>query len=269
MQLAFHKYQATGNDFILLNADWLPEGFVLDENWIRSVCDRHFGVGADGLILLKDKEGFDFQMDYYNSDGRPSSMCGNGGRAIVAFAYALGKIGKHCRFHAFDGPHEARIFPEERVVELQMQPVRDIRREVGYFFLDTGSPHHVQFVESLDTVNVFREGRAIRSGPLYGAEGANVNFVEAHPDGIRILTYERGVENETLSCGTGVTASALAYALSGMEEGTGEVSVETRGGKLQVRFRKETKGFSDIWLCGPARKVFEGNLPITLEYGTN
>jgi len=268
MELSFHKYQATGNDFILVDADWLPVGIDLKEDWLRFICDRHFGVGADGFILLKDKEDFDFQMDYYNSDGRPSSMCGNGGRAIVAFAHALGKIGTHCRFLAFDGPHEARILPEENMVELQMKPVRDIREEEAYFFLDTGSPHHVQFVESLDTIDVVREGRAIRSGPIYGAEGANVNFVEAHPEGIRMMTYERGVENETLSCGTGVTASALAYALTKGYSGREEVAVETRGGTLKVRFRKEKDGFLDIWLCGPARKVFEGTIPISMAYGT-
>ncbi len=261
----FHKYQGTGNDFVLLDGRKLPSQSILTKEQIRLVCDRHFGVGADGLIILADEDGFDFRMDYYNADGRPGSMCGNGGRCTVAFAHALGRIGSTCHFKAFDGPHRAEINHESNYVHLQMNPVDQVTKGNGYFFMDTGSPHHVQFVDALDLVLVNEEGRRIRYGSPYGEEGANVNFVEKTDAGIRMATYERGVEAETLSCGTGVTAAALSYVLDEQKH-EGSINVQTKGGILEVRFRQVGNRFSDIWLCGPAKKVFEGTIDIT-DYG--
>lgn len=261
MKLHFHKYQATGNDFVLINGRDYPEASSLTTDQIRHLCDRHFGIGADGFMILAEEEGFDFRMDYYNSDGRPSSMCGNGGRSIVAFAFEQGWIGERCRFLAYDGLHEALYFPDKAWVELQMRPVAGIQQKDGYFFLDTGSPHHVQFVSDLDTIQVVDQGRAIRYG-TYGDEGSNVNFVERIEDGIRMATYERGVENETLSCGTGVTAAALAFAHTQNRNEDKSVKVETKGGTLEVRFFQEEESFTDIWLCGPAQFVFEGMIKL-------
>ena len=264
--MLFWKYQGAGNDFILLDQrerQWIVRA---DTARIRRLCDRHFGIGADGLILLQNRPGFDFEMVYFNADGRESSMCGNGGRCIAAFAKHLGLIFGHGRFWAIDGEHEARLahtLPSgEEWVELKMQNVQHVEKQGDAFVLNTGSPHFVRFVDGLDNVDMVREGRAVRYAEPFQAEGINVNLVCAEPSGLSIRTYERGVEDETLACGTGVTAAAIAHFLrAGGPPGPAEVSVRARGGGLAVRFTARPDGtFTDIWLCGPAQQVFAGEI---------
>lgn len=258
MQIHFYKYQGAGNDFIVLdNRD--NRYTQLSQAQIEGLCDRRFGIGADGLMLLNHDPNLDFQMVYYNADGREGSMCGNGGRCITAFAHRLGCLDRQGRFRATDGEHEA-ILRKPEWVDLHMKDVHEIRRDGEAYVLDTGSPHYVSFVGNLDQLDVYAEGHRIRNNTPYAASGINVNFVERSEAGLRIRTYERGVENETLACGTGVTAAALASA---MDKGPGsyQVQVAARGGDLEVRFRKqEATTTSDIWLCGPAAFVFEGDI---------
>lgn len=251
----FTKYQGTGNDFVIID-DRKEEFPAQNTVLIAHICNRKFGVGADGLILLRNHTDYDFQMIYFNADGRESSMCGNGGRCIVAFAKKLQVIENQATFLAIDGAHEARIVG--KIVELKMSDVQQTQSGEGFYTLNTGSPHYVKFVDSVAEVDVFAEGKTIRNSPTFKAEGINVNFVEAIGRGIRVATYERGVENETLSCGTGVTAAALAYYLENGYSVGHTIPVETKGGNLEVRFQPSEEGFSDIWLCGAAELVFEG-----------
>lgn len=255
----FTKYQGTGNDFIII--DDRKEQFPADETvLIERMCDRKFGIGADGLILLRNHADCDFHMIYFNADGRESSMCGNGGRCIVAFAHQLQVIENQAIFMAIDGLHEARIIG--KTVELKMSDVRQTNSGDGFYTLNTGSPHYIKFVDSVAEVDVFAEGKTIRNSAPFKAEGINVNFVENTTNGIRVATYERGVEDETLSCGTGVTAAALAYYLENGYSAGHAIPVETKGGNLEVRFQPNGEGFSEIWLCGAAELVFEGKIDI-------
>lgn len=255
--IPFFKYQGTGNDFILIDNRHQEYLTRKDTSRIKHLCDRKFGIGADGLILLQNTPGFDFEMVYFNSDGRESSMCGNGGRCIVAFARQLGVIREKCRFLAIDGPHEAMV-RDKNWVELKMSDVLETEQGEDYFILNTGSPHYVVFVEDVSDLNIVESGQAIRYSERFRKEGINVNFAERKPGGIEVATYERGVEDETLSCGTGVTAAALSWALLNPEAGN-ELDINTKGGELKVRFQSNSKGsFRDIWLCGPAELVFEG-----------
>lgn len=257
MQIDFFKYQGTGNDFVILDNRKLSFD-KNDTNLIAKLCDRKFGVGADGLILLENHPTCDFKMVYYNSDGRESSMCGNGGRCLVAFAKLLGIIGQEATFEAIDGLHQARI--ENDLIHLKMQDVATIENYTNHVFLDTGSPHHVTLVKDLKSFDVVRAGSSIRRGAPYFEKGTNVNFVEqAGTDIFSVRTYERGVENETLSCGTGVTAVALA--MHHMKKSSEEVRLLTPGGELKVVFRKTAKGYEDIFLIGPACLVFKGTYP--------
>ena len=257
MPLAFRKYHGAGNDFILID-DRAQAGFPTgDVDRIARLCDRHFGIGADGLILLRDEPGYDFAMVYFNSDGRPSTMCGNGGRCIVAFARDLGMERAEYRFLAADGPHRAKLQPDGNVA-LQMADVNVIETGPDFYFLDTGSPHYVRFVPALEGVDVVPAAREIRYGDRFRATGTNVNFVQRTPDGLRIATYERGVEDETLACGTGVTAAALATAVREQIAAPQTITVAARGGTLHVRFRPHADGFSDVWLIGPAEVLFSG-----------
>ncbi len=258
IKIPFHKYQGAGNDFVMVDnrAGIFPDAsnVVL----IARLCDRRFGIGADGLILLENAPGFDFRMVYFNADGRESSMCGNGGRCIVAFAKHLGLIGDQCRFIAIDGPHEARMTTPDSV-ELKMSDVATVTQTSdGDYILNTGSPHYIQFVDQLDELPVAELGRKIRYSETFRAEGINVNFVESTEAGISVATYERGVEDETLSCGTGVTAAAIAWYLKNPKANLTDIAIATKGGRLQVRFTPVGKGFEAVWLCGPAVQVFEG-----------
>ena len=250
----FYKYQGTGNDFVMIDNRQLFFS-KNDTKLIKLLCDRRFGIGADGLILLENHPTADFTMVYYNSDGNPSSMCGNGGRGIVAFAKELGVIENEATFKAVDGMHEAKIVDD--IVYLKMQDVPEISEFTDHLFLNTGSPHHVQFASDLKTLDVKTAGAALRYGDLYGAEGSNINFVEIEDEQVNIRTYERGVEDETLSCGTGATAVAIAmHHLEKVKSNT--VNLTVPGGNLQVNFEKNGKGYKNVYLIGPAQKVFTG-----------
>ncbi|MEQ8702955.1 MAG: diaminopimelate epimerase [Phaeodactylibacter sp.] len=265
-RIQFSKFQGTGNDFIMINQ--LTRKFLdgSETAIIQQLCDRRFGIGADGLILLQSKTGYDFEMDYFNADGRRGSMCGNGARCTIAFARTLGLDQKEYYFYAPDGPHRGRLSPhKDGWIEIEMTDVEHVEQGIDYFFLDTGSPHYVQFVDNLDGLDVEAEGKRIRYGDRFAGQGTNVNFVSAAQNlPLKVNTYERGVEAETLSCGTGVTAAAIAYLIqSEPATASGQtVTIQTKGGQLDVRLEKQGSRFHNIWLCGPAVEVFQGHLYI-------
>lgn len=260
MKLPFYKYQGTGNDFVIIDNRQL--GLKREDvAHIRQLCDRRFGIGADGLIYLQEREGYDFEMVYYNSDGRESTMCGNGGRCIVRFAHDLGLGGGEFSFLAIDGPHRGRIMADG-IVSIQMKDVDQTSHRGDHYVLNTGSPHYVQFVSDIASYPVAATGRAIRCNDTYRTEGINVNFVEELAKGqIFVRTYERGVEDETYSCGTGVVASAISYFYE-KDPGETTIRVKTLGGNLMVRFDLRGPHFTDIWLTGPAVQVFRGETTI-------
>jgi diaminopimelate epimerase len=258
MNISFYKYQGTGNDFVMIDnrIDCFPKN---DIEFVKKLCDRRFGIGADGLILLEEHPSLDFRMVYYNADGNLSSMCGNGGRCIVKFAKQLGIIGDFTKFEAVDGFHEATIIDGQ--VLLRMNDVKNIIISENYTFLNTGSPHHVELVENLKEFDVKINGALIRQ-TTYGAEGANVNFVEQTGEDIfSVRTYERGVEDETLSCGTGATAAAIAMNILGKTNAT-TINLNVEGGKLIVSFEKNESIFTKVTLKGPAQLVFKGSIAI-------
>ena len=255
MEFTFYKYQGTGNDFVIIDN---REEFFPKENTelVAKICDRRFGVGADGLLLLENHPSVDFMMVYYNSDGNLSSMCGNGGRCIAHFAKFLGIISEKTTFEAVDGMHEAMV--SDDWVSLKMNNVEKVKVSENFTFLNTGSPHHVEMVSGLENYDVFTNGRNIRN-EIYGKEGSNVNFVEQNDAAnFSVRTYERGVEDETLSCGTGVTAVAIAMFENG-KTSEDKVILKTPGGQLQVRFEKAGSGYKNVYLEGPATQVFQGN----------
>lgn len=257
MKISFSKYHGTGNDFILI--DNRLGGINLSSQQIEKMCHRRYGIGADGMMLLENAEGYDFRMVYFNSDGREGSMCGNGGRCMVRFAADLNIGNGEYRFIATDGPHEASI-EMEGTIRLKMKDVAGIESHTTFDLLDTGSPHVVKQVSDVANFDVLNEGRAIRNSEAFREKGVNVNFVETlDDDRIYVRTYERGVEDETYSCGTGVTACALVNAHN--ERGFNHVDVETNGGRLYVEYEKTGESsFENIWLAGPAVKVFEGTI---------
>ncbi len=257
MAITFYKYQGTGNDFVMVDnrKGTFPTD---DETLVKQLCDRRTGVGADGLILLQDHPDYDFEMRYYNADGRLGSMCGNGARCTVRFARQLGVIEDVACFLAADGEHQASV--ERDLIQLKMNDVQQVEQIGGDYFLNTGSPHYVRFVENVQELDVYAEGRAIRYNDRFAAVGTNVNFVERiSDDEIFVRTYERGVEDETLSCGTGVTACALVAGLQGLQS---PVKVKTLGGELEVSFKQTENGFKHIFLIGPAKQVFSGSVPL-------
>ena len=250
---SFYKYQGTGNDFVMI--DNRDGQFPVDQPYIEHLCHRRFGIGSDGLILLENDPDYDFRMVYFNADGREGSMCGNGGRCTVRFAEDLGIFNGSTTFIAVDGEHEATAGSE--TVSLKMGEVHSIARHADYDFMNTGSPHYVQFVQDIKNYEVVEEGKKVRYSEEWVRKGGtNVNFVEVLDDEtIYVRTYERGVEGETYSCGTGVTASALsAHMNHGM---TSPIKVITNGGNLEVTFDED---FKNIYLTGPAVRVFEGTL---------
>jgi diaminopimelate epimerase len=255
MKLHFYKYHGTGNDFILV--DNRDERIQLSEENIAQMCRRHFGIGADGLMELKSAPGYDFKMVYYNADGKEGSMCGNGGRCLVKFAHYVGIHKSEFKFTAIDGDHYASI-EVNGWVRLKMKNVDGLERNGNFDVLDTGSPHYVKSVTEIKTMDVVKEGKAIRYSEKYKEQGVNVNFVEAvSATKLFVRTYERGVEDETFSCGTGVTAAAIVNAHN--DRGFNHVDIRTLGGKLYVEFdRKDENVFEDVWLAGPAEKVFDG-----------
>ncbi|MEZ0611524.1 diaminopimelate epimerase [Fibrella sp. WM1] len=258
--MTFYKYQGTGNDFVLIDdrAQTFP---AHDQALIAHLCHRRFGIGADGLILLQNHPDYDFRMVYFNADGAEGSMCGNGGRCIVRFAHDLRLFDSTTRFLAVDGEHTAEVRGE--LVHLHMSDVADMAVQPDHTFLNTGSPHVVQFVDDVDEYDVVAEGRAIRYSAAFAPGGTNVNFTQLTDDGrsLSVRTYERGVEDETYSCGTGVTAAALAaYRHHGLPS---PVAIQVVGGALQVSFSPQPDGrFSDIYLIGPAKRVFTGELTV-------
>lgn len=260
MQIFFFKYQGTGNDFIII--DNREKKFNRSDNaLVAKLCDRRFGIGADGLMLLQNQIGYDFEMVYYNSDGRESSMCGNGGRCIVELARMLGLVKDKAHFLASDGEHEAVVKPT--IISLKMNNVSKIELGPNFSFLNTGSPHYVAFINDVSHYNVFEEGKKIRNNERFKTEGVNVNFVEKQYNDLFVRTYERGVEAETYSCGTGVTAAALVAALKSVSTAQDFCDIKTLGGNLKVKFKKHPdNSFTDVWLEGPVTYVFKGEITI-------
>ncbi|MBW3520460.1 diaminopimelate epimerase [Flavobacterium sp. NKUCC04_CG] len=258
----FFKYHGTGNDFIMVDNrdETFPKS---NRELIENMCDRRFGIGADGLILIERDAESDFKMRYFNADGNQSSMCGNGGRCIVAFAKQLGIIGDSCHFNAVDGLHYATI-NKENEVSLQMTNVGEIQSQGDYTYLNTGSPHHVVMVSDLEHYDVFHKGKEIRESVLYQPGGTNVNFVEKiNQDTFAIRTFERGVEDETWSCGTGATAVAIAMFSNGETTAT-DINILVKGGRLNVKFTKEKAGYNSVFLTGAAQRVFDGTISVVL-----
>ena len=260
MKIRFNKFEGTGNDFIIIDnrkLNWLP-----GQQEVALLCHRHFGIGADGLMLLSEKQGFDFAMTYYNSDGLESTMCGNGGRCITAFAESLGLIKKTAEFHAIDGPHQSVIIsasPVDYLIKLKMRDTEIGRIMDDGIFIDTGSPHFVTERENVREMDVFAEGRKLRFDERFLPGGSNIDFLEPGGEKLFVRTYERGVEDETLSCGTGVTASALVTAYL-QKKSTGFYLIDTPGGALKVFFNRDEARFTDVWLEGDVRRVFEGEI---------
>lgn len=258
MTIHFYKYHGTGNDFVLI--DNREQNISLNKEQVAFLCHRRFGIGADGLMLLRNAKGYDFRMVYYNADGGESTMCGNGGRCITAFARKLGIITNKAHFIAIDGEHEATI-DEDGIINLHMQDVADISSYPDHCELNTGSPHYILETNDIQNVPIVAQGREIRYNNMFMPNGINVNFVQKTADGLWVRTYERGVEDETLSCGTGVTASAIAATKN--ETGTFKTNIITPGGKLTVSFTKDTADTAkDVVLTGPAAFVFKGEISI-------
>lgn len=260
----FSKYHGTGNDFIMVNQ--LNKAQKLDSEMIAMLCDRHLGIGADGLIELWPSERYAFKMVYYNADGKIGSMCGNGGRSVAAFAFAEHIAGSNMVFEAFDGIHDAAILNNslnEYLVDIQMADVDNYNFHDNQLIVDTGSPHHVSLVDNLSEFDVFGQGKSIRHDKNISKNGVNVNFVQKKDNQIFVRTYERGVENETLSCGTGVTATAIA---ANIWYGGQNFQIQTRGGELSVSFSRDGQVFRNIHLIGPVQKVFEGKIDINQKF---
>ncbi len=258
MQITFYKYEGTGNDFVMIDnrQNIFPKNNL---QLIEKLCDRRFGIGADGLILLENDSANDFKMVYYNSDGNESSMCGNGGRCLMAFAKSLNVIENEATFIATDGLHEATIL-ENGLVNLQMKDVSEVKIETDYVFLNTGSPHHVMLVDDLENQDVKTIGAQIRYSDLYGKAGSNVNFVKQISENhFALRTYERGVEDETLSCGTGATAVAIAMNAIG-KTNSHTIKLDVEGGQLEVSFDKVDDRYINVFLKGPATFVFKGEV---------
>ena len=252
----FSKFHGAGNDFIMINA--IKNEIVLSEELIFKMCDRRTGIGADGLIILMHSDNHDFRMRYYNCDGKESTFCGNGGRCIAAFAHQQGIIKKEATYEAVDGIHKAKVTetsPNEYLVELTMRDIMSYKLDDDSLLIDTGSPHYVKKVMNLDSMDVNAEGAKIRYDKNISSDGVNVDFLLNDNGNIRIRTYERGVENETLACGTGVTASAMAASLW---YGGNNIDIYTQIAKLNVRFDKENNTFKNVVLTGPAAHVFDG-----------
>lgn len=270
MQITFYKYQGTGNDFIMIDDRTLS--FPIDDvELIKKWCDRRFGIGADGLILLQPHSTAAYYMKYYNSDGRESSMCGNGGRCLAAFALTIGVVNGPHEFMAVDGLHQATpliIEGKPLQIKLKMKDVDEVKKlDSTNFELNTGSPHYVEFIaEDVHTIPLLEMAKTIRYNKTYKKEGINVNMVNAiTPQHLIMRTYERGVEDETFSCGTGVTAAALSSIIHAkLQPGEHHIQIKTPGGELEVSAVLQTTSdnFSDIWLTGPATFVFKGNVEI-------
>ena len=256
MMIPFYKYQGTGNDFIII--DDRDSEITFSNDKITHITSRKFGVGSDGIILIRNHNDYDFEMIFYNPDGS-QSFCGNGSRCAILFAYHMGIVGREVEFISTDGAHEAKIITDS-IVELKMSNSLEVLNlKSGAFFVDTGSPHYVNYLDNIEEIDLIKQARVIRNSAEYIKEGVNVNFIEKINNNIKMRTYERGVENETLSCGTGVTAAALVHA-SNLSINKGKVDVFTRGGQLSVSFAFDGKYYQDVWLKGNATYVFKGEI---------
>jgi diaminopimelate epimerase len=261
VKIHFHKYQATGNDFVLI--DNRSSRYSFSKEQIEKICDRRFGIGADGLMLIEKHPTVDFNLVYYNSDGS-QSLCGNGSRAAVVMAATLGLLKTNTTFNAYDGAHEAVLLSPD-MVRLKMNDVSVVKKSGEEYFIHTGSPHYLRFVQDVNNFPVVEEGRKIRFSDVYAPDGTNANFIQLLDNNtIAVRTYERGVEDETFSCGTGVTAAALAASFHGY---TSPVRIKVKGGELSVEFKAGPSGsvpatFHDVFLIGPAKMVFEGDLEL-------
>jgi len=258
MELTFYKYQGAGNDFVML--DNRTNSISLSKIQVALICDRRFGIGADGLILLEHSPMSDFKMIYFNADGGLGSMCGNGGRCVVAFAKQLALFSDSCTFDAFDGLHKAYVL-SDGTISLEMSDVNSISKIQNDWLLDTGSPHLIRFSANIESINIKSEGAKIRYSKTYNKQGVNVNFVQQTKDGFIIRTYERGVEDETLACGTGATATAIAAFEAGLIK-ENSVKLVALGGNLEVRFNKVENTYTDIRLIGAAKFVFKGEINV-------
>lgn len=259
MKISFSKYHGAGNDFVIIDSRNIQ--FPKETEVIKHLCDRHFGIGADGLMLLENSSSHDFYMRYFNSNGNESTMCGNGGRCITLFAHNIGLINESTNFMGVDGEHSS-IIENDGLINLKMQDVKGIDKGENYYFLNTGSPHYVSFVDDVHRIDVAIEGKRIRHTFNSNNGGTNVNYVDITKNKINIRTFERGVEAETLACGTGSVASAIAYAVH-FNDFKSEYLVKTLGGELRVRFNRVNElDFDNIWLKGPAVHVFDGQIII-------
>ncbi len=261
MEINFSKYNGAGNDFILID----DRDSLINDNksLINYLCDRHFGVGADGIIILKESNNCDFEILHYTSDGNLGSLCGNGSRCAVLFAYNKDIIGRKTVFNAFDGIHSAEIL-ENGLIKMEMKLNSDIVNNSFGTFTDTGSPHLVIEKDDADKLDVYNEGRAIRYNDFYKKEGVNVNFIEKiSDDQFKIRTYERGVENETLACGTGSTASAICMNFLGRTKRS-NITMKCKGGDLNVQFNLSERGYQEISITGPAKLVYEGTIKVKI-----
>ena len=260
IKIQFSKYQGAGNDFVLIdNRNGLFERD--NKELVKKLCDRRFGIGGDGLMLLQNTKNFDFEMVYYNADGGEGTMCGNGGRCIVAFARDLNIISQKTDFLAVDGPHEAEISAHQ--VNLGMIDVNQVDRDAEAYVMNTGSPHYILKVEDLANFDVYCAGYAIRNNDTYGEKGINVNFIEKENYGYFVRTFERGVEDETYACGTGATAAAMAMAIDQNLEGEITLPIRVLGGQLYISFHKSGNSFTNVYLKGPANFVFKGEIEIS------
>ncbi len=275
MILKFEKYQGAGNDFVMID-DRNAEFDLTNRALIAQLCDRKFGIGADGLLVLRNDLETDFRMIYFNADGGEVSFCGNGARCIVHFAHSLGIFKEKTIFRAEDGVHKAGL--AQNGIYLKMIDVQKVEDNDTFFITNTGVPHYVTFRENLDEVDIVEEGRNIRNSERFREEGVNVNFVQIQntenylvdtipseadlsnfPTNLAVRTYERGVEDETLACGTGITACALVYSLKNFKS---PISIQAQGGILGVWFERTIEGFQNIYLVGGAEKVFQGEIQI-------
>lgn len=263
MLVDFEKYHGSGNDFILI--DNRSGNFLISRHLISQLCHPHYGIGADGLMLIEEGKDCDFEMKYFNSDGRIGSMCGNGGRCAVKFAEKraiVSRSERSIKFMAYDGMHEA-IMIADNLIKISMLPVNSIEKKEGVYILNSGSPHYVKFVDDVALIDVVNEGRKIRNGESFQSAGINVNFVSVKNDAIYIRTYERGVEDETLSCGTGTVAAALAFGVRQNKMRLQQYEIHTPGGVLKVYFNRISEhSFDDVWLEGPVSFVFKGCIEI-------
>ncbi|MBN2173776.1 MAG: diaminopimelate epimerase [Bacteroidales bacterium] len=262
MKLAFSKYHGTGNDFIMVDNRKL--NISLSREQINYLCDRHLGIGADGLILMNLAEKFDFEMHYFNSDGGEGTMCGNGGRCITAFAWDMGIKKDHFEFLAIDGIHQSKLIStheSSKIISIKLADVNLINHFKNHYFINTGSPHYIEFVKKIDEIDVRARGRKIRWNKKFMPGGTNVNFAEIRNNEIHLRTFERGVEDITLSCGTGSTATAIA-AWHELDKKENRFNIHSLGGILEIQFEYQGGKFTDIWLTGTAMKVFEGQIEV-------